>query len=82
MFWNHGAEELYGWTKEEAIGKVSHELLQTQFPEPLEQINDQLLRYGRWQGKLVHATRDGRRVEVVSEWMWTPKTHQGCYRGN
>ena len=76
-FWNHGAEELYGWTKEEAIGKVSHELLHTQFPEPLEQINDQLLRYGRWQGKLVHATRDGRRVEVISEWVWTPKTHQG-----
>ena len=75
-FWDHGAEELYGWKKEEAIGKVSHKLLQTQFPESLEEINDQLLQYGRWQGKLVHVTRDGRRVEVVSEWIWDPKTNQ------
>jgi PAS domain S-box-containing protein len=75
-FWDHGAEELYGWKKEEAIGKVSHKLLQTQFPESLEKINDQLLRDGRWQGKLVHVTRDGRRVEVVSEWIWDPKTNQ------
>ena len=53
--WNHHAEELYGWTKEEAIGKISHKLLQTQFPDSLEQINDKLLQYGRWKGKLVHA---------------------------
>ena len=71
--WNHHAEELYGWTKEEAIGKISHKLLQTQFPDSLEQINDKLLQYGRWEGKLVHHTRDGRRVEVVSEWIWDPR---------
>src|SRR5258705_552106 len=67
-FWNHGAETLYGWRKEEAIGRVSHDLLRTQFPKPLEVIDSELVRNGRWEGKLVHATRDGRQVVVKSRW--------------
>ena len=67
-FWNHGAETLYGWRKEEAIGRVSHDLLRTQFPKPLETIDSDLVRNGRWEGKLVHTTRDGRQVVVKSRW--------------
>jgi PAS domain S-box-containing protein len=67
--WNRCAEELYGWRKDEAIGAVSHHLLQTQFPKPLEEIESELARSGRWEGKLVHATRDGARVLVESRWI-------------
>ena len=67
-FWNPGAEKTYGWTAAEAIGKVTHELLQTTFPGPFDQINAMLLRTGRWEGELIHTKRDGTRVVVASRW--------------
>src|SRR5438132_6416369 len=67
-YWNRGARELYGWTSEQAIGQVTDQLLQTRFPEPLEQIMEQLLGSGRWQGELVHSRRDGTPVIVSSRW--------------
>ncbi len=77
-FWNRRAEELYGWKEEEVIGKVTHSLLQTQFPIPLEEIESELVRNGRWEGKLVHTTRDGRRVAVESRWTLDPTEQSGA----
>jgi PAS domain S-box-containing protein len=67
--WTQGAEQLYGYTRAEALGCISHELLQTVFPEPLEQLNAALLADGRWSGQLTHRTRVGQAVVVASQWL-------------
>jgi len=67
-YWNHGAEELYGWTKEEAIGQIAHQLMQTLCPAPLGEVNEALLATGRWEGELTHTRRDGTQVRVLSRW--------------
>jgi PAS domain S-box-containing protein len=67
-YWNRGAEELYGWTDKEAIGRRSQELLQTVFPTPLEDIRAELLRTNRWEGELKKTKADGTQVVVASRW--------------
>jgi PAS domain S-box-containing protein len=67
-YWNRGAQELYGWTLGQAIGKLSHDLLRTVFPVALEDINAELLRTGRWEGELKHAKSDGTMAVVSSRW--------------
>jgi PAS domain S-box-containing protein len=78
-YWNKGAERLYGWKKEEALGKTTRELLKTEFPAPVDEIMKQS-QEGGWEGELVHITKDGQRLIVVSH--WTPlKNDQGSTIG-
>jgi PAS domain S-box-containing protein len=67
-YWNYGAEELYGWTAEEAKGKISFDLLKTVHPIPAERIKTELLNNGRWEGELVHTSKDGSQLMVASRW--------------
>jgi len=67
-YWNRGAEERYGWPIEQAIGKDVHHLLKTVFPAPFEQIKEEVVLTGRWEGELVHTKKDGTQVVVASRW--------------
>lgn len=67
-YWNKGAEAAYGFTRGEAMGKIPHALLHTEFPEPLPAIEERLHRDGRWAGQLIHARKDGSRLISSSRW--------------
>jgi PAS domain S-box-containing protein len=66
IFWNQGARSLYGWTEQEALGQVSHLLLQTRFPQSREVTNRALEQQGQWEGQIIHTRRDGAQVIVES----------------
>jgi PAS domain S-box-containing protein len=67
-YWNKGATKIYGYTLQEALGKVTHDLLKTEHPELLSRVHQKLLRDNHWQGELVHTRRDGGRITVFSRW--------------
>lgn len=67
-YWNQGAERLYGWTADEAVGQSVHALLQTEFSQSPEEIHEIVLKQGYWNGELSHARRDGTRIVVSSSW--------------
>lgn len=67
-FWNHGAEERYGWSEEEVLGKVTHDLLKTEFPDSLKETCEHFLSRGYWEGELIHTKRDGEKIAVSSRW--------------
>ena len=67
-YWNRGAQELYGWRAEEAIGKNKRELLKSVLPAPMEEVRGELLRTGRWEGELTSTKADGTAVVVASRW--------------
>jgi PAS domain S-box-containing protein len=67
-YWNRGAEELYGWRAEDVIGRRSYELFKTVFPAPLDKLQAELLRTGRWEGELKRVKADGSTVIVACRW--------------
>jgi PAS domain S-box-containing protein len=67
-YWNLGAKWLYGWRRSQAIGKNIHELLQTEWTEPVEVIQKVFFERGSWQGELVRTKADGTKITVASRW--------------
>jgi PAS domain S-box-containing protein len=65
-FWNTGAEQLYGFATDEAIGRSSHNLLQTKFPIEFAELQSHLRNQRDWSGELRHICKDGREVIVDS----------------
>ncbi len=66
-YMNRAAEELYGYRRADALGKVSRELFRTEFPGDMPDIETVLLRDGQWTGELRHHTGDGRALVVESQ---------------
>lgn len=68
VYWNRGAEEMYRFSAKEAVGKVTHDLLQTAHLEEYKNIRKSLERDNRWSGELVHTRKDGKPITVLSRW--------------
>ncbi|WP_420131663.1 PAS domain-containing sensor histidine kinase, partial [Rhodopseudomonas sp.] len=66
-YWNEGAERLYGWTRDEALGRPCGELLQETVPA--EDIDRALRETGTWAGEVVRTRRDGTRLILASRWL-------------
>lgn len=66
VYWSPGAERLYGFSREEAMGRRSFDLLRTRSRIPLPDIEAEVAERGNWYGKLVHTSRDGREITVES----------------
>ncbi|MBE9121179.1 PAS domain S-box protein [Tychonema sp. LEGE 07199] len=67
-YWNLGAKLLYGWRKSEATGKNIHEILQTEWKQPFEEIQKMLFEHGSWQGEMVRTKQNGTKITVASRW--------------
>ncbi|MBI4028150.1 MAG: response regulator [Verrucomicrobia bacterium] len=68
LYWNKGAETLYGWTKEEVIGKSAAEFFCKTPMTELAEANHKLIEQGRWSGELRAVAKDGRQMTVESRW--------------
>ncbi len=67
-FWNQAAEQMYGYTRAEVIGRRPKDVLRTRYPIPLDEIERIVTDTGRWDGDLVQTDRDGRQITVASTW--------------
>ncbi|MEH2081476.1 MAG: PAS domain S-box protein [Nostoc sp.] len=68
LYWNQGAETLYGWTREEVKGQYIHAFIKKTFPKPKQEIIADLLQQGNWEGEVQHQTHEAKLITVQSRW--------------
>jgi PAS domain S-box-containing protein len=66
LYWNSGAEQLYGWSRGRIVGKNMHQVLKTVFPSPYREVESELNASGFWEGNLLQETSGGARITVAS----------------
>lgn len=76
--WTSGCARLYGWSRDEAVGQVIHDLLKTQFPEPLAAIREHVLAHRAWEGEVSHRRKDGAVIIVATRWVVVRGEAEGC----
>lgn len=69
ILWSRGAEEMYGFTADEAVGQTAHILLDMKTPEPLQKIQAKLMGDGHWEGEVQHRRKDGTVLSVATQWV-------------
>ena len=69
LAWSTGCELLYGWKREEAVGRDGDELLGTVYPEPREAILDAVFQLGSWEGEIIQRDRHGGEIWVACRWV-------------
>jgi PAS domain S-box-containing protein len=67
-FWNKAAEETYGWPRQDAVGRIADELLQTAYPGRRDLIENHLIDTGRWEGRVQQRTKAGVTLAVDARW--------------
>ena len=67
--WTAGCERMYGWSAQEAVGKICQKLLKTVYPVPQEEVERQMKATGTWKGELEHFRQDGTRLSIAATWV-------------
>jgi PAS domain S-box-containing protein len=80
VYWSAGAAQLFGWSREVALGAHSHRLLKTEFPHDIADIEQVALAAGHWEGEVVQTRQDGHRITVESRWSVT-RNERGAAQG-
>ncbi|HZI46241.1 MAG TPA: ATP-binding protein [Pyrinomonadaceae bacterium] len=68
LFWNKGAEKIYGWSAEEAIGKNVEGLLYKEHSTQFDAARQAIVQAGEWKGEMHQTRRDGSEITVESRW--------------
>ncbi len=80
VYWSAGATDMYGWTAQEALGQVSHQIFRAEYSRPLAEIEKQVISAGFWEGEVIQTTKAGTRIHVETRWTLT-RTERGAPQG-